>query len=151
MFSDTVFLVGLFGASKGETQAICSNTRAISVSTTKDVAGFSSFPSIGGRVSGVQLVVPQPLVPHATRRTATISFTVSQAIVSKSGNSEVSITWPPGYFYGFPINAAIIDVNGKTSPAAVTPMNIDTSMFPIVDSNFFDGVRWQLAHLSVHN
>jgi hypothetical protein len=140
-FADTVFLVGTLGANIGQTQAVCDSS-SISVATSRDDPGYSSFPSIGGSVTGVQLFIPQPLVPRAARRTATITFTASQAIGGNGG--PITISWPPGYFYGYPIYAAVTDVSGNSllSNIQTSPLTIpQTTLFPIVDSNFFDGVR----------
>ena len=102
--ADSVFLKGSFAVSDGQAQAFCDASRAISVSTTRDNAGYSSFPSIRGK--DIQLTVPQPLLPRSARRTATIAFTTDQSI----SGVTISISWPPGYFYGSPISATLTDV-----------------------------------------
>jgi hypothetical protein len=135
-FADSFFLKGTFAASDGQAQALCDASRAIGVSTTRDTAGYSSFPSI--RTMGIQLTIPQPLVPRAARRTATIAFTTSQPI-----SGTITISWPPGYFYGSPISATLTDVitgSVVSTVAETTPLTTGPSV-PMVASRYFNGVR----------
>lgn len=136
-FADSVFLKGFFAVSDGQAQAFCDASRAISVSTTRDNAGYSSFPSIRGM--DIRLTVPQPLLPRSARRTATITFTTDQSI----SGVTISIAWPPGYFYGSPISATLTDVitgSVVTRVAETAPQQAAGGSVS-VSSRSFGGVR----------
>jgi hypothetical protein len=138
--ADVVVLLVTFDRSSGQTQSICSSSLSFSVVTSKDAIGFGSYPPIGlGRVTNVQLTLSDP-VPGATRREATVTFTVSASL-----GSSLTMSWPPGYFYGFPIRYDITGpVFGSLSGEAVPLVSDSTgSPFPpwALSSRYFTGVR----------
>lgn len=134
-----VVLLVTFGRSPGQSQAICSASSAFSVVTSKDAIGFGSYPPIGlGRVTNVQLTLSDP-VPGATRREATVTFTASAPL-----GSSLTMSWPPGYFYGFPIRYDITGpVFGSLSGEALPLVSDSTgSPFPpwALSSRYFTGI-----------
>jgi len=134
-----VVLLVTFGRSSGQTQALCSLSDSFSVATARDDAGFGAYPPIGlGRVTNVQLTLANP-VPGATRRDATVTFTVSAPL-----GTSVTMTWPPGYFYGFPIRYEITGPGFGPSSGEAQPLVSEQSsaIFPpwVIPSRYFNGI-----------
>ena len=113
---------------------------SFSVATTRDDVGFGSYPPIGlGRVTNVQLTLANP-VPGATRRDATVTFTVSAPL-----GGPITIEWPPGYFYGFPIRYEITGPGFIPSSGEAQPLVSENTfaLLPpwVINSRYFNGVR----------
>ena len=125
--SDVVIFNVIFASTSGQARPICSTSLSVSVSTTLDDAGFSSYPTIGaGRVSNVQFSLSNPL-PGDTRRTATITFT-AQAPLGNSG--FISVTWPAGYLYGSPIFYALNFGSQLLRAGSITSTNMISASTP---------------------
>ncbi len=86
----------------------------------------------------MQLTLSNP-VPGATRRDATVTFTVSAPL-----GSSITIEWPPGYFYGFPIRYEITGPGVGPSSGEAQPQVSDNpnALLPpwVINSRYFNGV-----------
>ena len=123
-------------------QAICSSAFSVGVSTTRDDAGFASFPAVvQSQISNVQFSLPNPAVGD-TRRSAAITFTSPVSL-----SDTVLISWPPGYLYGYPIYYTVsktgssgVFQSGVANPTSSSVTVPGPRPWVLSSSNFFSGV-----------